>query len=78
MSIEIDYQQFQLKMADYLNKVQSGEVVIVCKNMKPFAEIRPVAEARPLGLARGAVSFGAAAAEPLPEDVRQGFEGRSA
>ena len=62
----------------HLERVESGETVLVCRRNVPIAEIRPVprppAHPRPVGIDRGMVvpsSF----FEPLPDDLLDAFEG---
>ena len=62
----------------HLERVESGETVLVCRRNVPIAEIRPVPKPpthpRPVGIDRGMVvppSF----FEPLPNDLLDAFEG---
>ena len=63
----------------HLERVESGETVLVCRRNVPIAELRPVprppSQPRPVGIDRGMVipdSF----FEPLPDDLLDAFEGR--
>ena len=77
---------FQVNIADakarlslYLDRVERGETIVLCRRNVPVAEIRPLPkslmETRPIGIDPDLVvpdGF----FEPLPEDLLQAFEGR--
>ena len=67
-------------LSQYIDGVERGETIVLCRRNVPVAEIRPLPqplnEPRPVGIYPGLVipdSF----FEPLPEDLLQAFEGRS-
>ena len=76
---------FKVNIADakahfsrYLESVESGETILVCRRNVPIAELRPVpkrpSRTRPVGIDRGMVvppSF----FEPLPGELLDAFEG---
>jgi prevent-host-death family protein len=75
--------ELKAHLSAYLERVEQGETVTLCRRNVPVAELRPLAKppaaARPLGLARrkyGAWSVPAGFFEPLPDDVLDAFEGR--
>lgn len=61
-----------------LDRVESGETIIICRRNVPIAEIRPIAklpsEPRPVGIDRGMV-VPASFFEPLPDELLDAFEG---
>lgn len=63
--------------SDYLEQVEAGEVVLICRRNVPVAELRPIVrrpkEPRPLGLAKGSVKLGPAFFEPLPKSIEEAF-----
>ena len=66
------------RLSEYVDRVERGETVTLCRRNVPVAEIRPLprplTEPRPIGTDRGLVipdSF----FEPLPEDLLDAFEG---
>lgn len=76
---------FKVNIADakthlsrYLDIVERGETVVVCRRNVPIAEIRPVprpcTEERPVGIDRG-MTVPHSFFEPLPDDVLDAFEG---
>ena len=76
---------FKVNIADakthlsrYLDIVERGETVVVCRRNVPIAEIRPVpqpcTEERPVGIDRG-MTVPHSFFEPLPGDVLDAFEG---
>jgi len=66
-------------LSRYLERVEKGEVVILCRHNRPIAEIRRIADGgrkpRVLGLDRGRFTLGKAFFKPLPQDVLAGFIG---
>ena len=65
-------------LSRYLEVVEGGETVVVCRRNVPIAEIRPVAkprsEPRPVGIDRG-MKVPPAFFDPLPEDLLDAFDG---
>ena len=65
-------------LSQYIDSVERGETIVLCRRNVPVAEIRPMprplTEPRPVGIYPGLVvpdSF----FEPLPEDLLRAFEG---
>ena len=76
--IKVNIADAKTHFSRYLDSVESGETVLVCRRNVPIAEIRPVprqpAQPRPVGIDRGMIvppSF----FEPLPDDLLDAFEG---
>ena len=76
--IKVNLADAKSHLSQYLDCVERGETVIVCRRNVPIAEIRPLpkplTEPRPVGIDPDFVvpdSF----FEPLPEDLLQAFEG---
>jgi len=64
------------RLSTYLDSVEQGEIVVLCRRNVPIAEIRalpkPPAKERPVGIDRGMkvpVSF----FEPLPDEILRAF-----
>jgi antitoxin (DNA-binding transcriptional repressor) of toxin-antitoxin stability system len=78
---QIDIQSVQTDLLRCLEQVAPGEVLVVCKDNLPIAEIRrlppPRNGQRPLGLAKGMGEVHPSFFEPLPEDILNAFEGKS-
>jgi len=78
--IKVNVQDAKTNLSRYLDAVEKGEVVIVCRHNKPIAELRAVAEetkpqrVRRFGLWDG---FGVNEGffEPLPDDILKAFNG---
>ena len=73
--IKVNITEAKNHFSHYIDSVEQGETIVVCRRNVPIAEIRPVAqspaELRPVGIDRGMVlpqSF----FEPLPEDLLNG------
>lgn len=74
----VNLQDAKTHLSRYLDEVQTGEVVVLCRHNKPVAEIRCIEtddEGTPeFGIYDG---FGVAESffEPLPDDLLRAFEG---
>ena len=62
----------------YVDCVEKGETIVLCRRNVPVAEIRPLprtpASLRPVGIDRG-MTLPPTFFEPLPEDTLRAFEG---
>src|SRR5262245_41731766 len=65
------------RLSEYLDRVQRGERVLICRRNQPVAELRPVKasrhEPRPIGGARGTFTILSSFVAPLPEDLLEAF-----
>ena len=61
--------------AQFLDRVQAGEHILISRDGQPVAELRPVA-LRPYGLDAGAFKVPDDFDAPLPDDILRDFEGR--
>jgi antitoxin (DNA-binding transcriptional repressor) of toxin-antitoxin stability system len=78
----LNVQEAKTHLSHWLDIVEQGETVILCRRNIPVAEIRPLAperrEPRPIGLAReeyGEFIVPPSFFEPLPEEHLADFEG---
>ena len=79
--IKVNLADAKARLSQYLDSVERGETVILCRRNVPIAEIRPLPqppmEPRPIGTDPDFVvpdSF----FEPLPEELLDAFEGGGA
>ena len=76
--IRINIAEAKTHLSHYLQSVEKGEVVVLCRRNIPIAEIRPIprlpAEPRPVGIDRG-MTVPPSFFEPLPADLLDAFEG---
>ena len=76
--IRVDMADAKTHLSRYLDSVEKGEMVVICRDNVPIAEIRPVSrpltEPRPIGIDRG-MAIPAAFFDPLPDDLLDAFEG---
>ncbi len=79
--IRVNLADAKSRLSQYIDSVERGETVIICRRNVPVAEIRslprPLVEPRPVGTDPGLVipdSF----FDPLPEDLLDAFEGGGA
>jgi antitoxin (DNA-binding transcriptional repressor) of toxin-antitoxin stability system len=66
-------------LSHYLDQVEKGERIILCRRNRPVAEVRaipaPLRQRRPIGLAKGRFSLPASFFEPLPDEISGLFNG---
>lgn len=78
--IRINVHEAKTHLSRYLERVEAGEVVVLCRRNVPIAEIRPLpperSERRPIGLHRDRITVPDSFFEPLPEELLEAFEGR--
>ena len=76
--IEVNIHEAKTHLSRYLEQVEKGEIVVLCRRNVPIAEIRSIppfpTEPRPIGIDRG-MTVPASFFEPLPADILDVFEG---
>ena len=76
--IKINIAEARAHFSRYIESVERGETVTVCRRNVPVAEIRPLPQPlrdlRPVGIDRG-MEVPASFFEPLPDDLLAAFEG---
>ncbi len=74
--IQINIAEAKARLSRYLENVERGETVVLCRRNVPIAEIRPLtkppAHERPVGIDRG-MTVPDSFFEPLPDDVLEAF-----
>ena len=67
------------RLSEYLDRVEKGERVLICRRNRPVAELRPVDAVRvgrrPIGGAKNRFVIPPSFFEPLPDDVLDDFTG---
>jgi prevent-host-death family protein len=81
--IRLNVHEAKTNLSKYLDEVEAGEVVVLCRRNIPIAEIRRISPARsaprPVGVAReryGPLEVPAEFFEPLPDWMLDAFEHR--
>ena len=78
--IKLNVHEAKTHLSRYLDKLERGETILLCKRNIPIAEIRPLPKRRkakrPIGLAKGQFTFPAEFFEPLPPDIIDAFNGK--
>lgn len=79
--ITINIHEAKTHLSHYLDEVEKGQRVVVCKRNRPIAEIRPIAprsaEKRPIGLAKGTFTVPDAFFDDLPAETVALFSGQT-
>lgn len=77
--IRVNIAEAKANLSSYIERVEAGETVVLCRRNVPVAEIRPLRKAaqqpRPVGIDRG-MSVPPSFFEPLPDALLEAFEGR--
>ena len=77
--LQVNIHEAKANLSRYLEQLQPGEVLVICKRNVPVAELRLLPRRgpgrRPAGLARGAFEGPKSFSEPLPDDVIERFRG---
>ena len=77
--IRINVHEAKTHLSRYLESVEKGETILLCRRNLPIAEIRPLAKQghkpRVIGLAKGLFSVPASFFEDLPEEAIAAFHG---
>lgn len=75
--IMVNIYEAKAKLSEFIDAIERGERVLICKRNRPVAELRavaqPRAEPRPLGLAKGRFEVPDAFFEPLPDQFIEAF-----
>jgi prevent-host-death family protein len=79
--LRINIHDAKTHLSRYLEQVEKGEVITICRNNVPIAELRAV-PAKPkgkrrIGLFKGQFEITPAFFEPLPDDILDAFQGKS-
>lgn len=77
--IKLSIEEAATRLSSYLDQVEAGETLIICREEKPIAKVRPIKrrpKKRVFGLNDG---FGVSPAffEPLPEDELRLWNGEA-
>lgn len=76
--ITINVHEAKTHLSHYLDEVEKGETVLICKRNRPIAEVRhivaPSQTDRPIGLAKGTFTVPQSFFDELPEEFVCQFE----
>jgi prevent-host-death family protein len=76
---KVNINEAKTHLSHYLDQVEKGERIILCRRNRPVAEVRsipaPLRQQRPIGLAKGRFSLPASFFDPLPDEVGGLFAG---
>ena len=79
VTTRVNIHEAKTHLSRYIERVEQGEVVVVCRHNKPVAEIRVVGKSAPVarkeGLLKGRVSWSPGAFAPLNEAELAEFDG---
>jgi len=77
--LHVNVAEAKTHLSRYLDRIASGETILICRRNVPVAELRPVravrTEPRPIGLAKGKIEIPDSFYDPLPDALLDLFEG---
>jgi antitoxin (DNA-binding transcriptional repressor) of toxin-antitoxin stability system len=80
--IRLNVHEAKTHLSRYLERLERGETIILCRRNIPIAEIRPMPQPRsikrPIGLAKGKLKIPPGFFEPLPSELIDAFHGEEA
>jgi antitoxin (DNA-binding transcriptional repressor) of toxin-antitoxin stability system len=78
--IKLNVHEAKTHLSRYLERLERGETIILCRRNIPIAEIRPLPRPRrtkrPIGLAKGKFKVPPGFFEPLPAELIDAFHGQ--
>jgi len=78
--IRLNIHDAKTHLSKYLDRLESGETIVLCKRNEPIAEIRALPRTRrtkrPIGLAKGHFKISKKFFNPLPDEILNAFEGK--
>jgi prevent-host-death family protein len=77
--IRLNVHEAKTHLSKYLDKVEKGETIVLCRRNQPIAEIRPLPakrkKPRPMGLDRGKIIIPRSFFDPLSPELLAYFDG---
>ena len=78
--VKVDIKEAKTHLSRYIEQVELGEIVVVCRHNKPVAELRaidsePLQSHRIAGLLKGQVEWTPGAFDPLSAEGLAEFDG---
>jgi antitoxin (DNA-binding transcriptional repressor) of toxin-antitoxin stability system len=78
--IKLNVHEAKTHLSRYLERLERGETILLCRRNVPIAEIRPLRQQRkskrPIGLAKGKFKVPPDFFEPLPAEMIDAFHGQ--
>src|ERR1051325_8863888 len=75
--IVVNVHEAKAKLSEFLDAVERGEQVMICRRNRPVAELRAVehkrTEPRPIGLAKGKIKIRPSFFDPMPDEWLDDF-----
>jgi antitoxin (DNA-binding transcriptional repressor) of toxin-antitoxin stability system len=75
--IKLNIHEAKTHLSRYLNRLEQGDSILLCRRNTPIAEIRPLLPSRkgkrPIGLAKGVLKVPKRFFDPLPPGVLESF-----
>jgi len=80
--IRLNVHEAKTHLSRYLNRVEAGETIVLCRHNRPVAELRPIGTKtshgrRRFGIDEGKFEIPPEFFEPLPEELMRYFSGEA-
>jgi len=80
--IRLNVHEAKTHLSRYLNRVEAGETIVLCRYNRPIAEVRPIAantsrQKRRFGIDEGKFEVPPDFFDPLPENLMRYFSGEA-
>ena len=77
---KVNIQEAKTHLSRYIDQVEHGDIIVVCRHNRPIAELRaietaPARPARVAGLLKGLVDFDPVAFAPMTDEELAEFDG---
>ena len=76
--IMVNIHEAKAKLSEFVEAVERGERVVICRRNQPVAELRAIEQKRttrrPMGLAKGQIEIPPSFYEPMPDEFLDAFE----
>lgn len=77
--IRLNVHEAKTNLSKYLDQLEKGESILLCRRNHPIAEIRPISarrsKPRPIGRDEGKIKLGREFFTPLPKELLAYFQG---
>lgn len=75
--MKVNIFEAKAKLSEYVDRVEHGEHIVICRRNRPVAELRPIELARttprPIGGLEGKIVIPPSFFDPLPDEIIESF-----
>ena len=75
--VKVNIYEAKAKLSEYLDRLERGERIVICRRNRPVAELRPIEAVRttlrPIGGLEGQIKILPSFFDPLPDEIIDSF-----